>query len=136
MPRALPAQGTGLRGPGQAIFPEDAKETGRRLGLVYQIGILTYSKTDDGGGSPVPTWTPSGTVRGRLDPVVIRPGRGAVTAEQVDEMSNALVTVDANVAVNVKDRVTAAGFTWDVTLIMDGTDDLLKQMRVKKVLGG
>lgn len=135
MPRALPAEATGLRGPGQNIFPEDAKETGRRVGLKEAaVQIFREEQVEDAGGDWSTSWKPSEKrIRGRIDPVGGATGRGDMFAEGIREGTTHIVTMDPGVDVDEKDRIEVEGKMWTVTAEEIVSDPASTMVQVKEL---
>lgn len=124
----------GLRGPAQDRFPEEAKESGRNLGLTGEATILKNEATDDGGGAPVNKWVPVETVRARIDPLTssARSFRDLVGG-QIKEETTHIVSFDAGTAVDTDNRVEIDGEVFAVTAKLERTDPLLERVGVKGV---
>lgn len=122
---------SGIPGPGQDRFPEQAREQGRRMGLVGSATILRYSNVGTS-GAVKPVYTPdAGTVRARLEPAA-----GGVTGlrgDVQDEATTHVVTFDNGQSVSTKDRVQIEGLTWIITAMHQGTDELVRQIEVKEL---
>ena len=114
-PRAL-VKGTGLRGPGQDIFPEAAKQEARNIALVEEAAqVFRNTPTDDGGGDVHDKWQPLGNkVAGRIDSVG-RKGAEQLFGEQIDEATSHVVTLEPGVDVTPDDRVEIEGIMWTIT---------------------
>lgn len=134
MPRPMPAS-QGIRGPGQTIFPEDAKEAARRIGLVKDaVVIIKKEQVDDGGGDFTPKWVPQKpAVRGRIDPL----GGASKTAREfagaIDEATTHLVVMDPDVDIDNKDRLEAEGIVWTITADLVHTDAATTLVQVKEL---
>lgn len=114
-PRALPAQSTGLRGPGQTVFPSEAKELARRMGLKDgAVVILKLIKTKDKGASVKEEYKAQKGVRGRIDAV----GGGHQAdrfGEGLREATTHIVSMDPDTEVTSQDRLQIEGRTWTIT---------------------
>jgi len=128
-PRALPANPTGLRGPGQTIFPEEGKELARRMGLKKgALVILKLEKKKDKGASVTEEYKVQPAVRGRIDPV----GSGHQAdrfGEGLREATTHIVTMDPDVAVTASDRLEIEGKTWTITgdeIVSEGSSKMVQ----------
>lgn len=129
-PRALPAGPTGLPGPGQTIFSEEAKELARRMGLKEgAVQILKLEKTKDKGASIKEEYKPQGkAVRGRIDPV----GSGHQAdrfGEGLREATTHIVSMDPNTPVSVEDRLEIEGRMWTITgdeVVSEGSSKMVQ----------
>lgn len=133
-PRALPAKSTGLRGPGQTIFPEEAKEEARRVGLKPEAALVfTKVQEDDGGGDVRNTWVPQGMrVRGRIDGLRSR-SQATQFGDAVDESTTHIITLDAGTVVTAKDHIEIDGQMWTITAEMFFTDEATQRLQVKEL---
>lgn len=123
----------GLRGPGQDVFPEDAKQHGRDLGLTEDATILKNEATDDGGGSKVDNWiVQESEIPGRVDPLSTVKSSGIV-AGQVNEESTHVISLDPKATVSTKSRIEIDGKTWAVTAQRERTDELIIRVEAKGV---
>jgi hypothetical protein len=124
--------GSGLKGPGQDIFPEQAKESGRRLGLVVgELQLLDYTPTNEA-GSTKPAWTPGATVRGRIDPVGSASGP-SLMGGAINEASTHLITFDDQVEITTQDRVRGLGHDWRITALRERTERLVTRVEAARV---
>jgi hypothetical protein len=133
-PRALPAKATGLRGPGQTIFPEEAKEEARRIGLKPEAALVfVKAQEDDGGGDTRNSWTPQPMrVRGRIDALRSR-STSTLSGEAVDESTTHIITLDKGTVVSAKDHVEIEGQMWAITAEMFFTDEATVRLQVKEL---
>ena len=127
----------GFPGPGQEVFPEQAREQGRRLGLgttddpLSEATVLRANATNAGGVTKT-TWTPDvDAVRARIDPGGA--GTPGVRGDTMDESSTHVITFDQEVTLTTKDRVSIDGATWIVTAVEDRTDKLVQRAEVRAV---
>lgn len=129
-----PLARSGLRGPGQDVFPEMAKESTRRIALKDEAALIhVYSETDDGGGDVKPKWTPSvERVRGRIDAIGTR-GIGAIFAEQIDESITHVITLDPDVEVSTRDRIEIEGVMWTIVAQQVFSDQASTRVAVKEL---
>lgn len=132
MPRPLPTS-HGLRGPGQTVFPEDAKEQARRIGLKEEaVLVLKHEQVEDAGGDWSTKYVPQPpAIRGRIDPV----GGGArneMFAEGIVESTSHIVTMDPDAAVEHHDRLEVEGQTWEITADEVVSDPSSKMVQVKE----
>lgn len=125
------APGHGLPGPGQDLFPEQARELGRRMGLVDdEILPLRYTETRSGGATRVTYEPDDEPVRGRIDPV----SSSIRATENVSfESSTHIVTVDADSDLDVRDRVRVLGGDWLLNAHMERTDPLVQRFEAERV---
>lgn len=129
-PRA-PVQ-SGIPGPGQDVFPEAAKESGRNLGLRDEATIYEDQATDDGGGSSKSKWVEVGTVRARLDSIATAKATGLI-ADQINEESTHIVSFDPETPVTTGSRIKIKEKMWAVTGKRDTSDPLIERVEVKGV---
>jgi hypothetical protein len=131
-PRA-PASGTGLRGPGQEIFPEEAKQQALDIGLEEDAAqILKSESVPDGGGDTTTTWVPDGEpVDARID-AIGRMGGSKVFAEQIDETTTHVITMEPGATVAADSRIEIEGRTWVVTGQNIRTDEPTTQVQVRE----
>lgn len=130
MPRPLPAEPTGLRGPGQTIFPEEAKEQARRVGLKEEAALIyTLEQVEDAGGDWSDKWVPQGArVRGRIDPVGSSRGTTDSFAAGIRESTTHIISLDPDVVVTDKDHIEIEGRTWTIT-----ADEIVTEASTKMV---
>lgn len=115
-PRAA-APGSGLRGPGQDIFPEEAKQQALDIGLEEEAAqVLKPERVKDGGGDSTLTYVPDGKpVDGRIDIVGRAQGASQVVAEQITESTTHIVTMEPGVSISTEHRIEIEGKTWLIT---------------------
>lgn len=132
-PRALP-ESQGLPGSGQERFPEDAKETARRIALKEEAArILTFESKDDGGGDREETWTQQpGRVRGRIDAVGSR-NMEQFRGDQLVESTTHIVTLDPDANVSTRDRIEIEGLVWTITSEQIFSDAASTRIQVKEL---
>lgn len=129
MPRPLVK--SGMRGLGQSIFPESARELGRRMGLLDDARILTYTPVVSGGATRK-TYTPAAdTVLARVDPVGA--GTSGTSGGAVNEASTHMITFTAGQDINTEDRIRLHGIDWIITAEVERTDELVKRVEVQQV---
>jgi hypothetical protein len=117
-PRSLTK--SGLPGPGQVIFHEDAKEEAVRIALTDEIKILRNEGAVDAGVREE-DWEEVEVVRGRIDIVGVRlPNK--MTADQVNEGTTHVIHLDKDANIKSGDRVERAGETWAVLAVGARTD--------------
>lgn len=135
MPRALPANPTGLRGPGQDVFPEGAKEEARRRGLKKEaVTVFKNEQVEDKGGDWNSGWKAQAKkVRGRIDPVGGSSGRQELFAEGIHESTTHIVTMDPGTEVDSKDRLEIEGIMWTITAEEIVSDPSSTKVQVKQV---
>lgn len=128
------AKGHGLRGPGQDIFPEQAKQQARDIALEEDAAqVFRNSATDDGGGDFKAEWKPLGEpVDGRID-AVGRKGAEKILGEQIDEATSHVVTLEPGVDVTPDDRVEIEGQMWTITGKAIFTDAASTQLPVREL---
>lgn len=97
----------GRKGIGRQVFPETAKETGRRLALTDTVTILNLVSSEDGGGDLEREWVPGEDVRGYIKPLRKFPSqaREQEPGGRVSEKTTHLVWLDPEVEVKTSDRV-------------------------------
>lgn len=132
-PRGL-APGSGLRGPGQDIFPEMAKQTARDIGLVEDAAqILKNESVEDGGGDFADKWVPDGKpVDARID-AADRAGNSQVIAEQINESTTHIITMEPGAEVSTENRIEIEGLTWVVTGEQIRTQQPTVRVQVKEL---
>jgi hypothetical protein len=120
--------------PGTELFPETAKELGRRVGLTEQVYILKAVKTDDGGGSyELEYRRQAPSVRARIDSYKRGKPRGVI-ASQINEFTDHIFTLDESVEVKQTDRIERPdGSKWEILAINDRTDQATIQLLAKEV---
>lgn len=130
-PRAY-TPGTGLPGPGQEHFPEQARESGRDLGLTGEVVIMYDIGGDDGAGSVKSDWKDKETVRGRIDSITSSTrGMRDEFGDQIKEESTHIVSLDAGVDIDPANRIRINGSTWIVTAKIERTDPLIERVAVR-----
>lgn len=131
-PRAA-VEGHGLRGPGQDIFPEQAKQQGRDIGLTDLAQIFRNEPEDDGGGDTKEVWVPLGEpVPARIDSVGRR-GQAQVMGEQINEGTSHIVTLEPETDVKSDDRIEIDGAMWLITGEEFFTDEATVRVQVKEL---
>jgi hypothetical protein len=132
-PRSL-RKGTGLRGPGQDIFPESAKEEARLIGLVDDaVLVFKREETEDSGGDWSSDYVPAEErIRGRIDSLGDQGSTGEFAAS-IDESTTHIVTVDPDADVDHKDRLEVEGQMWTITAERFFTDESTKRLQVKEL---
>ncbi len=134
-PRALPTKATGLPGPGQEVFPEQAKEQVRRIAMDKEA-ILIFKKEsaeDAGGDSGTAAWTARPpAVRGRIDALGVR-GESQEFAGAIDESTTHIITMDPGVDVTHLDRLEAEGQMWTITSEQFHSDAASTKVQVKEL---
>jgi head-tail adaptor len=122
--------GSGLKGFGQTVFPEQAKQAARNIGLTDDVQVLRNERKDDGGGSFTNKWEPHGDpVAGRIDPTGSGP-LGSI-GEEIHESTTHIVTVEPTADVTPADRVQISGTTWVITTNYIHTDQATIRLQVK-----
>jgi hypothetical protein len=133
MPRPLVR--SGLPGIGQDIFPESAKQLARNIGFKSEyVTILRNTPKDDGGGDTIPDWKPVSKVDGRID-ALSRRGQGQVIAEQVNEATTHVVSMDPDAEVTTTDRLEVAGTVWIIMSKEIHTDQPTVRVQVRELEG-
>lgn len=123
----------GLRGPAQEIFPEEAKEYGRDMGLTEEAEVFK-NEPEDIGGAPEDNWVSIGKFRARIDRESVRPAAGEV-ADQTNESSVHVISFDPGVPVNTNCRVEIKGQMWYLTGKQDVSDPLIDRYEAQEVVG-
>lgn len=121
--------------PGTEIFPETAKELGRRVGLTEEIFILTGTQEGDGGGEYEMTYTKQpDPVRARVDSYKRGKPRGVI-ASQINEFTDHIFTIDRPAVVKPVDRIerTVDGSVWEILAVNNRTDQATIQVLAKEV---
>lgn len=119
---------------GTEIFPESAKELGRRVGLTEDIFILTATQKDDGGGSYELAYEKQEhAVRARVDSYKRQKPKGVI-ASQINEFTDHIFTIDRPAVVTSADRIERADESiWEILAVNDRTDQATIQTLAKKV---
>lgn len=131
-PRAYARQG--LPGPGQDRFPEDARETGRDLGLTGKATILKNEPIDDGGGALKSNWIGVETVRMRLDSIkTTMRGSQDLIADQIKEKGSHVASFDAGTDITPEHRLEVNGTIWIITVKLSQTDPLIERVGVREM---
>lgn len=135
MPRP-PVRG-GLRGPAQDLFPEDAKEYARELGLEDEESQITLLKNEGEkvGGVKEENWVPvaegvranimnaTSTVRNIRYPI----------AEQVSESATHIFHIDPVVEVTSDMRIQRGTVTWAVLAVAVRTEEATIYVEAKQL---
>lgn len=96
--------------------------------------IQARSSTSDAGGGATTTWTTTGTVNCRIDPLTDRGSTSRLIGGRIDERSTHVVTVPAGVAMNAANRVLVAGRgTFEVTATHERTAEWASSFEVLKI---
>lgn len=120
--------GAGLRGPGQDLWPEQAKEHSRVIVLTDEAQPLELSSNDEAAAQ---TWDDVGDpIRCRLDPVGhdITEMRGAALVESTTH----LISFDAGAPVTTDNRVSIDGQEWVLLAARLYTDASILRMEAKR----
>jgi hypothetical protein len=112
------------------VFPEEAKELARRMGLKEgAVQILELKKVKDKGANVQDEWIEqAGTVRGRIDPV----GSGHQVdrfGEGLREATTHVVSMDPDTRVTVADRLEIEGKVWTITgdeIVTEGSSKMVQ----------
>lgn len=120
--------------PGTEIFPETAKELGRRVGLTEQVYILKAFKSEDGGGAYELDYVKQiPSVRARIDSYKRGKPRGVIGA-QINEFTDHIFTIDAPAEVTPIDRIQRPDESvWEILAVNDRTDQATIQVLAKEV---
>lgn len=102
---------SGISGPGQEVFPEQAKQQARNIALIDKAAQRFVNEpVDDGGGEFNAKWVASGEpIDGRVDAIGSLSGRSRIFAESVLEATTHVITLDPEATVNVADRIEMHG---------------------------
>lgn len=96
--------------------------------------IQTATRTSDGQGGWIPTYSASGTVAARLSPEGNLRGEEPEIAGRIGEVANLILTIPAETTITANDRVTYDGDTFEVVEIRDRTPwELSRRVRVVQV---
>lgn len=111
----------GLRGPGQDIFPDMAKEEAVDIALTEEITILRNDGVIDGGVREE-DWEPLAEgVRARIDIVGVRlPNK--MKADQINEATTHIFHVDKETDIKSSDRIERDSEVWTVVAVGSRTD--------------
>lgn len=94
--------------------------------------IQARSISSDSGGGGTATWTPSGTIICRIDP--LGGGGSRLTGGQIDERSTHVCTAPADTTIDLANRVVIDGRgTFEVTVVRERTGQLSNVFEVIKV---
>lgn len=126
-----PAVKAGLPGPGQDVFPEQARELGRRMGLYSDEVVVLRHTAESSGGATRDTFAPETPIRGRIDPVG-KVGRGGPMGDVMNESASHIVTMDAAVDVTERDRIAVQDSDWLILAVREVTDPLITRVEVRK----
>lgn len=137
MPRSTTAAtGTGLRGPGQYVWPESAKATIRHM--VFEEGYIQVLRKEgeDAGGSLSNEYKPEGEPQdGRIDVIRSRGAEETVFGEQISEGTTHIVSMGPEADVNTADRLEIEGKVFIVNSAVVRTKDATTQLQVKEIHG-
>jgi head-tail adaptor len=124
-----------MRGPGQDIFPEQAKQQARDIGLESEAAqILKNEPVSDGGADFTEKWVPDGErVDARIDAVGTRTVEKTF-GEAVDESTTHVITMEPSAKVTSANRVEIEGRVWTVTGDMVFTDQATVRVQVKELV--
>jgi hypothetical protein len=90
--------------------------------------ILSLTTVGDAGGGGSTTWSPSGTVSCRVDPMG---PNSRVTGGAIDERSTHSVTTPSDTSIDVRDRISISGRgTFEVTAVRTRTGQLTQVFEV------
>lgn len=130
-PRAA-SPGSGLRGPGQEVFPDQARERARHMGL-YPDEIMIWRHTRNGSaGATYNTYEPDDDpVRGRVDPTSSNTAGGLRGDAFEDESSEHLVTFDETIEITLEDELEFHNKRWIITSLRERTDRLVTRVEVR-----
>lgn len=131
-PRALAK--SGRPGIGGEVFPETAKELGRREGLVEGlVTILRYEPAPDGGGDVTKKWVPDAEpIRGRLHPARYQRLHSGPVGSRVSETSSHVVALDPDVSIKTTDRLRIEGTDYIIQSTEQDTEGPFLQLGVKE----
>jgi hypothetical protein len=133
MPRPSTAN-TGLRGPGQEIFTDEAKEYGRDLGLDTTATILRNEPKDDGGGAQKDHWEPiAENVPARIDIFGRLSQAKGEAADRIDEHTSHIVSFPQGTDCTTKDRLEINGQLWSVLAVQERTGTATFRVEVKGI---
>jgi hypothetical protein len=132
MPRPLVR--SGFPDAGQIIFPGQAKEAGRNMGLTGKAVLLEEGAIIDAGGAQKKEWNPVGEVRMRIDPVgQASKGVSMLIAESAKEETTHIASFDPGTDITTDHRIELDGKVWLVTTKMERTDPLIERVGVRGV---
>lgn len=131
MPRPVVAPGL----PGSQSFPLSARDAARHVtaGALRDVcAIERRTRVSDGGGGFTDTWAPIATgVRCMIAPDA--GGEGETAGDRVVDESTHTVTLPAGQDITEADRITLAGATYEVTLVLNtGAWETLRRAQVKE----
>jgi hypothetical protein len=137
MPRSTTAAtGTGLRGPGQYVWPESAKETVRQMVFEEDYIQVLRKEGEDAGGSVSNEYVPSGAPQdGRIDAKASSYGMDTVFGEQISEGTTHIVTMKPDADVTTSDRLEIEGQVFIVNSAIVRTKQATTQLQVKELHG-
>jgi hypothetical protein len=133
-PRAE-APGAGLRGPGQDIFPEMAKQSVRTIALIEEAAqILKKESTEDGGGDFNDKWVPDGEpVDARIDAADSARSGSQVVAERISETTTHIITLEPGAKVSTSNRIEIEGLVWVIVAEQIRSEQPTVRVQVKEL---
>lgn len=133
MPRPLVK--SGLPGPGQEVFPEQAKQQARNIGLIEgAVQRWVNEKEDDGGGDTKSKWVESGeALDGRIDAIGSLSNRSRVFAESILESTTHIATIEPDAEINVADRIEVHGRMYVVLSEDVNSEQATVQLQVREL---
>jgi hypothetical protein len=99
------------------------------LSFTATASIQRRTATSDVGGGAAWTWSTIATAPCRIYPVSLR-GRPGLVGGALDEHSTHFCQMPAGTDVTTSDRVLIGSGTYDVTMILDATDELSRRIEV------
>lgn len=132
MTRAL-ASGSGL--PNTSVFPEQAKETARFIGMPEGALRIGYRQELNTAGVKDYTYDWSEPIRGRIDPLGAVGGSGRLSGEQIDATSSHTATFDRDVPISSQDRIEEVdtGTVFTVNARRQHSDEDVTQVEIRQV---
>lgn len=135
MPRPL-VKG-GLRGPAQELFPEDAKEIARELGMEDEESAVAIFRNEGSkkGGVVEEKWVEIETdVRANIMTAPFGSPRGRfLTGDQIDESATHIFHLDPNADVKKEDRLKRGKLTWAVLVVGTRTEEATIYVEAKQI---
>lgn len=117
------------------MFPEQAKQQARNIGLVEEaVQLWVNEKEDDGGGETKSKWVESGgKLDGRIDAIGSLSSRSRIFAESVLESTTHIATIEPGAEINVADRVEIHGRMYAVLSEDVNSEQATVQLQVREL---
>jgi hypothetical protein len=124
----------GLPGPAQDIFPEEAKEEARSVGLKDLVKILRNEGEVKSGVKKDKWEVVEEDVRATIENAQFGGPRSRyLTAEQINEKSTHIIHLDPTAEVQSGDRIERDGDTWAVLAVGTRTEEATIYVEAKQI---